>query len=463
MIAMLAIVGLGSPAFAASGPGQDGAPSVGSLTIHKYSGTPSDDANDGTELTPAPGRQPIAGVEFDVTPVTAINGTAVDLSTPSGWDVVSGYTAVPPSTGDFTLGEATTVTTTADGSVTLADLPLGLYLVQETGDGGHNITEPAADFLVTVPFPQAEDGWNYNVHVYPKNTIEGEAVKDVDDSAAQADGDEITWTVTAPALGAGQGGRPLSGYAMNDNLDSRLLFLPDTVAVTVDGTAVDADLYDVTHPGGQGGALRIAFNAAGLAYLDTLPADAVVSFSFNTEVHGIGIIPNDATVIVGDGEVDKEYPTVPVSTPWGAVVINKTDVEDSAVLGGATFEVYDNAEGAGTPISVDVEGTATTEFTTAADGTVTIPGLKAGDYWLKETVAPSGYVLPTALFPVTVVAGETAELSTITSDITNQQQSVPELPLTGANGQLLMIVGGIALLLVAAGLVVLKRRQAIQQ
>lgn len=463
MIAMLAMVGLSSPAFAAPGPHQDGAPSVGSLTIHKYSGTPSHDVNDGTELTPAPGRQPIAGVEFTISHVTAINGTVVDLTTPAGWDAVADYTSVPPNAGDFTLGAATTVTTGAGGSVTESDLPLGLYLVQETGNGGHNITEPAADFLVTVPFPQAEDGWNYNVHVYPKNTIEGEAIKDVDDSAAQADGDEITWTVTAPALGAGQGGRPMTSYVMNDNLDSRLLFLPATVVVAVDGTAVDSNLYQVTHPGGQGGALSIAFTTAGLSYLDTLPADAVVSFAFNTEVHGIGVIPNDATVMVGDGDITSEYPTVPVSTPWGAVVINKTDLDDSAALGGATFEVYDNAEGTGTPISVDVDGTDTTEFTTAADGSVTIPGLKAGDYWLKETVAPSGYVLPTALFPVTVVAGETSALSTVTTNITNQQQSVPELPLTGANGQLLMILGGIALLLVAAGLVLLKRRRTIQQ
>lgn len=463
MIAMLAMIGLGSPASAAPGPGQKDAPSVGSLTIHKYSGTPSGDANDGTELNPAPGRQPIAGVEFTVKPVTSINGTPVDLTTPAGWDKVADYTAVPPNTGDFLLGDATTVSTTADGSASLSDLPLGLYLVQETGNGGHNITQPAQDFLVTLPFPQNEDGWNYNVHVYPKNTIEGKAVKDVDDSTAQAEGDEITWTVTAPALGAGQGGRPMTSYVMNDNLDNRLQFLPKTVVVSVNGTAVDPDLYGIDHRGGQGGALNIAFNAAGLKYLDTLPADAVVSFAFNTEVHGIGVIPNDATIIVGDGNVDSEYPTEPVSTPWGAVIINKTDKGDSSALSGATFEVYDNAAGTGKPISVEVNGTATTEFTTAADGTATIPGLKAGQYWLKETVAPSGYVLPTDSFPVKVIAGETAELSTVTSNITNQQQSVPELPLTGANGQLLMIVAGIALLLVATGLVVLKRRRTIQQ
>lgn len=463
MIALLAMIGLASSALAAPGPGQEGAPSVGSLTIHKYSGTPSGDANDGTELNPAPGRQPISGVEFTVTPVTSINGSAVDLGTPAGWDAVAKYTTTPPNVDDLALGQATTASTTADGSARLSDLPLGLYLVQETGNGGHNITEPAQDFLVTVPFPQDEDGWNYNVHVYPKNTIEGTAVKDVDDSAAQAEGDEITWTVTAPALGAGQGGRPMTSYVMNDNLDSRLLFMPETVVVTVDGDVVDSGLYTVDHPGGQGGALSISFTSAGLAYLDTLPADAVVSFAFNTEVHGIGVIPNDATVIVGDGKVDSEYPTEPVSTPWGAVVINKSDVDDSTALSGAIFEVYDNAAGSGDPISVDVDGTATTEFTTAADGTVTIPGLKAGQYWLKETVAPSGYVLPTDTFPVTVIAGETAELSTVTSDITNQQQSVPELPLTGANGQLLMIIAGIALLLVASGLVVLKRRRTIQQ
>lgn len=459
---MLSMIGLGSPAFAAPGPGQTGAPGVGSLTIHKYSGTPSGDSNDGTELDPAPGRQPIAGVEFTITEVTAIGGETVDLETPASWDIVSANKDTAPGDLDLTLGTSTVVTTGADGSVLTEDLPLGLYLVQETDDGGHNITAPAEDFLVTIPLPQGEDGWNYVVHVYPKNTIEGDATKAVDDSEALADGDEITWTVTAPAIGAGTAGRPLASYEMNDDLDGRLLFVPSSVVVDVDGTPVDANLYDVTHPGGLGGQLNIAFTDAGLDYLDTLPADAVVSFTFDTEVHGIGIIPNKATVIVGDGTVTDEYETDPVDTPWGEVVIIKTDLEDSAALAGATFEVYDNAAGEGDPIVVDVDGTDTTEFVTGADGTVTIPGLKAGTYWLKETVAPSGYVLPTELFEVTVVAGETAELSTVDRAITNQQQDVPQLPLTGANGQLLMVIGGLALLLVAAGLMVLKRRRVAQ-
>nr|WP_269211990.1 SpaH/EbpB family LPXTG-anchored major pilin [Zhihengliuella flava] len=460
LVALLALFGSASSALAAPAPGQEGAPSSGSLTIHKYAGTPSGQANDGTELDPEPGRQPIAGVEFTVTAVTEISGTAVDLTTAAGWDAVAAYTTTPPETADLTLGSATTVTTNGTGVGVAADLPVGLYLVQETGNGGHNITEPAADFLVTVPFPQAEDGWNYNVHVYPKNTIEGVAEKTVDDASAQGQGDAVTWTVTSPALGSGDAGRPLTNYRMTDDLDQRLQFVPGSVVVAVNGTPVDAEYYTVTHPGGLGGDLVIAFTSTGLDYLDAQAADAVVTFAFDTEVQGIGEVPNQATLIVGDGTVEDTYETNIPNTPWGAVVISKYDAADQSRLAGAVFEVYTNAEGSGSPVSIDVEGVATTEFTTAADGTVTVPGLKAGTYWLKETQAPAGYTLPTELFEVTVVAGETAQTSTVTTEISNQQQTVPELPLTGANGQLLLTLGGIALLMVALGLVLVKRRKA---
>lgn len=463
LLLALSLVGLGSAAMAAPAPGQEGAPTSGSLTIHKYAGTPTGQANDGTELNPLPGRQPLSGVEFTVRPVTAIRGVPVDMSTSASWDTLAGYTANPPAEADLTLGAPTTVVTGADGSVT-ANLPLGLYFVQETGSGAHNITQPVADFLVSIPFPQGAAGWNYNVHVYPKNLVEGEATKTVDDSSAVADGDAVSWTVTSAPLGSGNVGRPLTQFVMADTLDSRLQFVPGSVTVTAGGQVLDPSFYTVTHPGGLGGALRIAMTAQGLNHLGTLDASATVEFTFDTEVHGIGVIPNTATVIVGDGQVTEEYATDPAQTPWGAVVIAKSDADNGEALGGATFQVFDNAAGTGTPITVDVDGTPTTDFVTAADGTVTIPGLKEGTYWLKETVAPVGYTLPTSLFQVDVRAGETADLSTVTREIENQKQAVPELPFTGGNGQLLLTLAGVTLLLVAGGLMLLRsRRNAAQQ
>lgn len=77
---------------------------------------------------------------------------------------------------------------------------------------------------------------------------------------------------------------------------------------------------------------------------------------------------------------------------------------------------------------------------------------KAVTYWIQEAAAPTGYVLPEDAWfgPLTVTASDTA-VAPATIAIGNTQQSVPNLPMTGASGQLLMTIAGIALILVAGG------------
>ncbi|MDO5744235.1 MAG: SpaH/EbpB family LPXTG-anchored major pilin, partial [Micrococcaceae bacterium] len=126
----------------------------------------------------------------------------------------------------------------------------------------------------------------------------------------------------------------------------------------------------------------------------------------------------------------------------------------------------------GTPVSVNGEDV----FTTKADGTVKIAGLFVSDsvndakssltrcYVLKEIEAPAGFITPQgddALRAVKVTVG-TSAVSTYEL-VENTQQGVPELPLTGANGQMLMIIGGSAVLLISAGLVMVNRRRGAAQ
>ena len=174
-------------------------------------------------------------------------------------------------------------------------------------------------------------------------------------------------------------------------------------------------------------------------------------------------------------------PTNKVATSWGDVKVNKTDADNSKSLKGATFQVYnakdpyaascDNAVKEGSAISVD----GATEFTSDDDGVVSIAGLfvdkKKGApnedpvtpdhaqrcYVLVETAAPAGYVLPAnADTPVTVKAGLTAT-GTYDLTVTNSKQNVPQLPLTGANGRLLLMALGAILVLVAGGAALVAR------
>ena len=76
---------------------------------------------------------------------------------------------------------------------------------------------------------------------------------------------------------------------------------------------------------------------------------------------------------------------------------------------------------------------------------------------LVETKAPAGFVLPSgddAVTPVKVTVG-----AETTDDVTieNTKQTVPGLPLTGANGMLILTASGAALLMIAVGSVLVAR------
>ena len=119
-------------------------------------------------------------------------------------------------------------------------------------------------------------------------------------------------------------------------------------------------------------------------------------------------------------------------------------------------------------------GDAAYEFTSAADGSIAVSGLDAGEYKVVETQAPDGYnTVPSFTFQIYPVYKEaTGDIDTIRVQTSNANVSTINvydgvvdlvvkdkagmtLPLTGENGiALLWIVGGV---MVAAGAVYLVR------
>lgn len=73
------------------------------------------------------------------------------------------------------------------------------------------------------------------------------------------------------------------------------------------------------------------------------------------------------------------------NTPLSALIIKKVDADSSAMLQGAKFRVRYLGGTSGTG------GTVIGEYTTSANGTIVITGLKAGTYVVEETKAPTGY------------------------------------------------------------------------
>lgn len=479
---------------------------TGSIIIHKHI------QNDGTQGTvdgqgATEGGQPVAGVQFTAYPITDI-----DLKTAEGWTKVTalaGDGVIPDSActapGGPTLANHTVDAgsgsvsgdTTDQGLATISGLAVKAYLVCET-KAPSDIVQKAKPFVVTIPHPNTSPGqegnWIYDVNVYPKN--ERIAVnKTIEDQRnnGYAVGSVVKFPVTStlPTLDANA---YYKYFQFRDAMDGRLseLTVPE---VTLDNSPLTntAD-YQVTT---EGQTVKVTFTAAGLAKLKAAAGKEVKAiFQGKVTSVGNGTIPNTAQLISDTVYADQppspenppeNPPSVPPTTPevdtkWGDLRITKVDANDPAGsktgLKGAEFQIYnatapyagtcDGATKTGNPLSVNGQ----TTLTSNDQGVVEIGALFVSDsvvdggrdnqvgatqrcYVVVETKAPTGYVLPAqAETPVTIKVGNVTD-DNIT--IENTKHAVPNLPLTGAAGKVLLTVAGAALLMVAVGSVLVSR------
>lgn len=494
-VVALSIAGLlgGTAAQAAPSFGDIDGDATGSITVHKH------ENQGGTAVTgdPAGGStlpNPIAGAGF-----TAYTLTGIDLTTNQGWEDVNDAVV---SDCDATLNgtsikgaSAGTGTTDADGELTFSGLDVGAYLVCETSVPA-NVDTPAQPFIVTIPFPDNQNGapsnsngWLYDVHVYPKNTLKSELTKTVDKQTKFGLGETVSFPISAsvPRIPAEN---YFTEFGIVDDMSDAFTDVK-VVSVQVDGTDVDSSYYEKTADGVN--PVKVWFNADGLEWLKTQGGKKVVVTVSGT-VTKVGAIENVANARISHepgtptnppeepepcNPSDPDDPcivTPPVYTNWGDAKLLKVDAANgTSTLQGAKFEVYaaDNPYAAdcsttqptGSAISVN----GSTEFTSDANGVVNIAGLFVSDsvnppqnasercYWVKETVAPAGYVLPSdPNFSITVKTGTTTGVDVT---VENEKTTVPGLPLTGAQGQIMLIAGGLVLLALGVTLYTVRRRQ----
>lgn len=416
----------------------------GTLHIHKFGGDPVGGRDDGTEIENTSGLgTPLNDVEFTVCEVR-LDGAAIELTTFEGWETVQNAAleagALPEG---FTTGDCVTVVT--QNGVASTDLDLGLYLVTETDPGENQIVSPVVPFLVTIPFPAANQ-WLYNVHVYPKNKLnETTPEKTVaDPGAVLVVGSEVVWTITAPVpeLAAGDSYR---SFVITDKLDSRLsVDLNEVIVQLDDGDPLEAPSgYTITE---EDGLVTITLTAETRA---TLAGGTNVIVTLPTTVDSLGEdaeFANEALVNVNGSERTTGKPTV----YWGSIEVLKVNAADTdQTLAGAEFELYatqDAAEPLAGPVA------------TAADGTLRFDGLWVGlasdatrEYYLKETKAPAGYVTPTGDAAWTTVNVTADGLTTVAkTTVKNTKQEGPGLPLTGGAGTATFSLAGLLLIGLAA-------------
>ena len=481
------------------------------LTIHKCEQTDANGVKEGTgKPDPQVECEPVAGVEFTITKLN------VDLTTPEGGKQLADAKGDVVKAGALKSNTTQTITTGGDGlaSFTDAQTEVGAYLVSETRTPDKVI--PAEDFVVTLPMtnPDNTTKWNYDVHVYPKNTISG-VDKKVTDKPAPGSGHDITYTITTSIPKVDYpGGARIKRYEVVDQLDKRikkdaltpvvkivgqnetpLADTTDYTLITAEGADHNWATIQLTEEGRRKAA-EARHNGTGETKVQvTLTAkfDATVNLEGDLS-NTAGLIPNDSPNFTWDpsnpGTKVPGIPTTPVLSKYGKVVVTKTgtdELADKTKYNGAQFQVYECTKTAGgatlrdgdpstqavDPLTIGGEKT----FTTAGQGMVEINYLRANDYvdgvkkdtltdedhyCLVETKAPEGYTLQADPIPFRVLADNATAKAPTAVTVTDVPKNAGfRLPLTGANGVIFLTVAGA--LLVAGGAVVAyanKRRHA---
>lgn len=395
-----------------------------------------------------------------------------------------------------------------------ATVPVGSYLVvisnSETkiyspvvvsvsykNDGnGNNLTEGN----VTV-----EDGKAW-VKESPLPTIQ-KTIKDLVKSANDVEngentkgnsvdiGDEVEYTVIVPAIPYFGGTHPI--FNIVDTLDNGLTF-KELVSVKAGGDILGADSYTFT-PEGQ----TLTFNFVKDEYtLNNYQAQSLVIIYKATlnENATFNASPNDNGVVLNyskDSKVEADAtPTAEAVTHTYTFDISDNLVktgEDSVKLEDAKFKLYTD-ESCTTELEY-VNGYRENDLTTDENGKLVIKGLEAGEYWLKETQAPTGYSLNTHAYHIVIAAKGYDENTglitgwTVTVDDTvvadydgngeliggNDPDGVgsnfekgtfeipntklSSLPSTGGIGTTIFTIGGCVIMIAAAGLFFASRKK----
>lgn len=215
-----------------------------------------------------------------------------------------------------------------------------------------------------------------------------------------------------------------------------------------------------------------------LVNADNTYAGQEVVITYTALVNKANLVENNATSTQDpNGTTTKTYS--------GNATITKYEVGTINVLKGAEFVVYRiNKETNKKEYAViDANGWITgqwieettenevpaglgTTLTTADDGTVTVKGLKAGDYYFKEVVAPDGYSISNNDIAFTMaettdeVTGEVTGVAPTQPDLIKMYDSkLSALPSTGGMGTTLFTIAGCAIMVAAAGFFFASRKR----
>lgn len=299
-------------------------------------------------------------------------------------------------------------------------------------------------------------------------------------------GDLVTYKVktTVPYQEVKPNGQKLvTEFKVSDNLTGATFYL---TGKAVKGTAAvnTITVNGATVPGFEklsetlNGQSAFELNLMDLVKDDNTYAGQEVVITYTALVNKANLVENNATSTQDpNGTTTKTYS--------GNATITKLEVNTTHVLKGAEFVVYRiNKETNKKEYAViDANGWITgqwieettenevpaglgTTLTTADDGTVTVKGLKAGDYYFKEVVAPDGYSINDKDIAFTMAETTDKTTGVVTGVAPTQPELIKmydsklsALPSTGGMGTTLFTIAGCAIMVAAAGFFFASRKR----
>ena len=385
----------------------------------------------------------------------------------------------PAKNATFTEKNSTEISTGKfTSNVTFDNLQAGAYLVIVTDPT--NKTEYSTMVAKTYKYENNNLIAPLNASVVAK-ADKYHTGKEADKTNAEV-GDLVTYTVrtTVPYQEVKPNNEKLvNEFTVSDKLTGATFYLKGeavkgTAAVnkiTVNGATVEgfAKLDESLH-----GQNSFDLNLMGLVKDDNTYAGQEVVITYTALVDKANTVENKAKSTQDpNGTITKTYS--------GNATITKLELNTTNVLKGAEFVVYRMNGDVKEYAVIDENGWITgqwiaettenevparlgTTLTTADDGTVTVKGLKAGDYYFKEVVAPDGYSINNNDIAFTMEEKQTNGVVTSVAAanpelIKMYDSKLSELPSTGGMGTTLFTIAGCAIMVAAAGFFFASRKR----
>lgn len=399
-------------------------------------------------------------------------------------------------------GSWTDLTTDVNGSASTSDTLSGLYLfVGKSMPEG--VTTEVAPFFVSAPMP-ADGGWNTAIHVYPKvqtaNMLSISKTVNGTESMSANSGTSLNYQI---AVTIPKEAKNFSSFKIEDVIPDGLDVVDGSVSVSTNGeVTLQTDEYQLNS---SNGSVSFELIDEGLDAFDNAE-ECTLTVSYNAYINQNATL---ATAITNTANFTYAYVGGAVSEDSDSATVYTYGIDLTKTFEGATayptngnaqFSLYTD-EDCKTAVAVSgsdgsywvdaVSQSSTTEMSVAQlnetnNGVLTIKGLAAGTYYLKEVAAPGGYgklqepikieiakgsgdSTEAIQKPVAYVNNVSATIAASGNDkaglvqltVENQKLLFGFLPKTGDVGTFIFIAAGIGLVCAAVVYLTSRRRKNI--